>query len=387
MAAQTSTAAATCATPERRVRVQVVPSKERGIHRLIFRSAPVQGRRYVLVTKSGDFAERNSEDFHWVATFEPFDAEAPTDVCVEIETGMWCFRSDVACVSYGILESGETDPALPSWGAEYDSVAIMLRPALTCDSDSQQTFVPECERLPEELRAGYRRFYEVYDEIDGHEVSWQDTQHMGPVSGLTYGESHFVPTYELLQSLRVQPGEVLVDLGSGTGRVVLAAALGFPRLGRCVGIELLPGLHGAALDALAATQREDGTCSTNSAHLPCAPVELIKGDLLEGDWPATATLVVAMSLCFPAAMLEALERRCLELPVGARIIAMHDAFGTALGGAIRPLPLRDEEPRHGVRLEMSFGMAPLFVFERVGADGTVPAAFDGAAAAWLDTMD
>lgn len=47
---------------------------------------------------------------------------------------------------------------------------------------------------------------------------------------MTYGESHFAPTLRLLQLFELSKEDSVVDLGSGTGRLVLAAALGFPFL-------------------------------------------------------------------------------------------------------------------------------------------------------------
>lgn len=46
----------------------------------------------------------------------------------------------------------------------------------------------------------------------------------------------------MLELAALQPGETLVDIGSGDGRVVLAAATKCPRLQQAVGVELDPAL-------------------------------------------------------------------------------------------------------------------------------------------------
>lgn len=42
------------------------------------------------------------------------------------------------------------------------------------------------------------------------------------------------------------PGEVFLDVGSGCGRLVIFAAIAFPSLSQCRGIEVMPRLHEAA---------------------------------------------------------------------------------------------------------------------------------------------
>ena len=46
------------------------------------------------------------------------------------------------------------------------------------------------------------------------------------------------------------------------------------------------------------------------------------GDILTEDW-SDATILFAMTLCFPDEMLAAVERKALDLQVGARIVTMH----------------------------------------------------------------
>ena len=68
--------------------------------------------------------------------------------------------------------------------------------------------------------------------------------------GLVYGEFDLSFFSRLLDAAGPLEGDTFVDLGSGVGRLVLAAALLHPDSWiSCHGIELLPELHNAAIDA------------------------------------------------------------------------------------------------------------------------------------------
>ncbi|CAM9374606.1 unnamed protein product, partial [Laminaria digitata] len=54
----------------------------------------------------------------------------------------------------------------------------------------------------------------------------------------------------ILDIAKPREGEVFVDLGSGTGKAVLASSCGFPEFSKCLGIELVQGLVEAAADHL-----------------------------------------------------------------------------------------------------------------------------------------
>jgi hypothetical protein len=67
---------------------------------------------------------------------------------------------------------------------------------------------------------------------------------------LVYGEVDVRSFTEVLAMCRPAPGDVFFDLGSGAGRAVLGAALLYGDcFSACCGVELLPVLHGVALNA------------------------------------------------------------------------------------------------------------------------------------------
>ena len=124
-----------------------------------------------------------------------------------------------------------------------------------------------------------------------------------------------------------------------------------------------------------------------------APVRLIEGDILEEDW-SDADLVLATSLCFPWALQVAMHAKALQLKHGARVVCMQGDFddqddddddddddaakaekaarkaaGKAAAGPppFRPVVMREEEPRHQIKMTMSFGETKFYVYERVVA--------------------
>jgi cyclopropane fatty-acyl-phospholipid synthase-like methyltransferase len=126
---------------------------------------------------------------------------------------------------------------------------------------------------------------------------------------------HFVPTPQhiadaMLKLARVTPDDVVYDLGSGDGRIVILAAQKYGARG--VGIELDPGL----VEISRAVAREGEVAGR---------VTFIQGDLFEAD--ISKATVVALWLSRSVNMqLEAKLRR--ELPPGARVVSHQFPIGT-----------------------------------------------------------
>ena len=109
-----------------------------------------------------------------------------------------------------------------------------------------------------------------------------------------------------------------------------------------------------------------------------ADIELRCADVLTDVW-SDADLVLATSLCFSPTMIAWLYRRACNLRSGARVVCMQATFddddddeivgetegGGACAGAFRPIEIREEAPRHGCTMSMSFGAANFYVYERV----------------------
>lgn len=109
----------------------------------------------------------------------------------------------------------------------------------------------------------------------------------------------------MLQLAHVQPGEMVYDLGSGEGRIVITAARKFKA--RAVGVELSPELCKIANARIKALGLED--------RVKIVHANLLKVDLRPADVVTIYLLTSANEMLRPN-----LER---ELKVGARVVS-HD---------------------------------------------------------------
>jgi hypothetical protein len=96
-------------------------------------------------------------------------------------------------------------------------------------------------------------------------------------------------------------------------------------------------------------------------------VELLCADFLTvTDWWCNADLVFATSLFFPPELVAELETHARRLRKGIRLVCMQERFGI---GTFRPLPVAQPQPppapQHRVTVDMSFGLADFFLFERM----------------------
>lgn len=147
-----------------------------------------------------------------------------------------------------------------------------------------------------------------------------------PPIDLTYGEFdfHFFAQildrahYHYYQSHETAPetwkDKVMLDIGSGTGRLVLGAAFLHPEWKECRGIELLQGIHNIAVEKLAecnvdSTTRvlPDGDTATNKLLLSMAPVKLTRGSFEDPNMSlGDVDCAFAFSSCFSMDLMERL---------------------------------------------------------------------------------
>lgn len=138
---------------------------------------------------------------------------------------------------------------------------------------------------------------------DGGDASRKDRAAVDAKAGpgaATYGELTLDGVTRLLRWISPSPEDVLFDLGSGTGKIPLLAAL-VTDVRRAVGVELSVGRHAIALRALAA--------------LPAVASRVVfrNEDLGVTDMQ-DASVVLAGSLAFPDALMATMARRCADLP-------------------------------------------------------------------------
>lgn len=132
------------------------------------------------------------------------------------------------------------------------------------------------------LPAHQQVFNSLFQAIDGFALSRQARIKQDAMD-YVYGEIEFLPFIALLSLVKPNEETVFYDLGSGTGKAVIACALVYP-VKKCVGIELLPELH-------ASTQQHGKQLAALKDYLlPAKQIEFILGDFLEVDFN-DATLI------------------------------------------------------------------------------------------------
>ena len=198
-----------------------------------------------------------------------------------------------------------------------------------------------------------------------------------PPRSLTYGEFDFYFFAQLLDRARqhmIHEGsgmtpldqaatttawqdKVFVDMGSGTGRLVLAAAALHPTWRMCRGIELLPTIHAQAETNLNVCRCSGDDMSSegsglalptttpgNDERLPLAPIELVCGSMDDpyvyyGD----ADLIFVFSSCMTPDLLsklsEAIGRQCRP---GTLVITTE--YMLPLTGTVHPILNDDRFP-------------------------------------------
>eukprot|EP00933_Yihiella_yeosuensis_P022554 TRINITY_DN17760_c1_g1_i1.p1 TRINITY_DN17760_c1_g1~~TRINITY_DN17760_c1_g1_i1.p1 ORF type:complete len:766 (-),score=160.44 TRINITY_DN17760_c1_g1_i1:205-2388(-) len=215
----------------------------------------------------------------------------------------------------------------------------------------------DISRLPTaELQTACSAFYNAYHELDGGKISKQGRDHSDGKKDLelTYAEVEFVPFwYVLSHVVKPQAGECFLDLGSGTGRGVLVAALAFPELRSCIGYEIVETLHEAAEQAASFAQ---------NASLPCAPIDLRCSSFCGASWELEdISIVFVASLCMRPETIEEIRARALRLRSGARVITMDPFFGESIA-ELEPV-LVNGSPK--ITVQMSFGDASLYVWRLI----------------------
>ena len=197
-----------------------------------------------------------------------------------------------------------------------------------------------------------------------------------PPQQFTYGEFDFYFFAELLDrahenyfgsndnSDKVQPdwkNQVFVDIGSGTGRLALAAAGLHPSWQKCRGVELLPGLHKAAEENLESCQRSDqegyALTATNDEtgveeSLPLAPIEFTCGSFDDpyvyfGDADCIFVFSSCMSENLMGSLSKSIGRQCKP---GAIVITTE--FMLPLEGTIEPFEADPRVPSGSYELQL-----------------------------------
>lgn len=131
----------------------------------------------------------------------------------------------------------------------------------------------------------------------------QDPRYVGKASKLApYVASPSRVVEMMLDLAKVKPGDTVYDLGSGDGRILIAAA---ERHAQAIGIEINPKLVAAATDEIARAGLSQRA-------------KVIQGDVLAADFSAATVVTVYMDTGSNAKLRPQLER---QLKSGARVVS------------------------------------------------------------------
>ena len=190
----------------------------------------------------------------------------------------------------------------------------------------------------------------------------RENRNFGPISDstLTYGEIDFVSIGQVLLTIEerfncMPKGGIFYDLGSGTGKGVVAAAL-LGDFSICRGIELLEGLF--SISTAIKTKYDERTSQILAEHsglfrtLPT--VELYLNDFFQYDW-SDAGLIFANSTCFDHDMMRKIGQVQLR-------------NGTVGISFTKTIPGDNWIVLESIKKDMSWGEATVYIQRYVSTD-------------------
>lgn len=170
-------------------------------------------------------------------------------------------------------------------------------------------------------------FESLYSGIDGYSVSSKARKSLPYASKAhTYGEVTPEGFYKILKDAETKNGGIFYDLGSGTGKAVMLAAL-FGNFSKLVGIEVIKNLFQTSLNILKRFDSE--VRPILSVERQKQIVELVNSDFLESNF-LEADVVFIHSTCFFDELMIILEERCAMLKKGTKILLVTKNFQSPL---------------------------------------------------------
>ena len=160
----------------------------------------------------------------------------------------------------------------------------------------------------------------LYSDIPGYSLSSAGRARLQRESdpALTYGEVTPESVQAMLEAVGTRPGEVFYDLGSGTGKAVIFAAL-MNNFARCTGIELVEDLWASA--ELARQRYESDVRPNLPVEQVAEEVSFLNGDMFDFDI-SDADVVFTHCTCFDDAMMSRISSKLETLKPGSRVITV-----------------------------------------------------------------
>lgn len=202
-----------------------------------------------------------------------------------------------------------------------------------------------------EFAAAKDVFESLYTGIAGYEVSHSQRKRDNLEDrSLIYGEVLPAGFHQLLTQANPPAGGVFYDLGSGSGKaIVLAALLG--SFSRLVGVEILSDLVETSRSVLARFDAE--VRPTLPPEQQAQKIEFLSTDLLSIDF-SDADLVFTHSTCFESNLLKAMGEKLGELKKGAKVI-----------GIGRTIPSAHLNKLQTTMIELDWGSTGGVLYERI----------------------
>mmetsp|Transcript_21682 Transcript_21682/g.53076 ORF Transcript_21682/g.53076 Transcript_21682/m.53076 type:complete len:507 (+) Transcript_21682:302-1822(+) len=212
--------------------------------------------------------------------------------------------------------------------------------------------VDEEDLLPTDFKPSLRKWKSLFEKVDGGRTSQSERRRLAvdENKSFTYGEVEFVSFCEILRCAKPKPGEIFYDLGSGTGKAIVAAHL-LESFKECHGVELLDGLHKVAQNVIDIFSK-DKKLWKNAEVNPSKHCFVHHADMLEHPWWEVADVVYTSSICFTKELYKELGNRFSRMKKGSRII-------TLKMDNIPQLKLKDRKS-----YKMSWGRCTVYVYEK-----------------------
>eukprot|EP00831_Metopus_contortus_P072023 TRINITY_DN65771_c0_g1_i1.p1 TRINITY_DN65771_c0_g1~~TRINITY_DN65771_c0_g1_i1.p1 ORF type:complete len:278 (-),score=51.58 TRINITY_DN65771_c0_g1_i1:3-836(-) len=225
------------------------------------------------------------------------------------------------------------------WSALSDNLYICLQNSLATIQNIKIKIqeMKDYQLLPPCLQTPYQQFKEIFTPLCALRISPDEERKQFEDPEFTYGEIKFEYFWELLRRVTKVEDKEFWDLGCGTGKALVVAAMSglFEKI---TGVEYLKWLAEIAQQA---------------AKLSGADIKVMHGDLKKISWQSADVVYIA-SLCFSVDLMEAISKIGLLLKHGSRIITLK-MFPSSEGYSLAA----------PIGLKMSWGDSCVYIYTRL----------------------
>lgn len=168
-----------------------------------------------------------------------------------------------------------------------------------------------------DLEMAKKVFDNLYQDVHGYTISSQARNKLAyHDKSYTYGEVTPEAMYKILTKIKYPGGGIFYDLGSGTGKAVLLAAL-LSSFSECKGVEILKDLNDTAKSV---SSRFESEMKVDFPSLT-SKIEFLNEDFLKYDF-SDADVIFIHSTCFYDELWSQLIKKFEDLRLGTTIITV-----------------------------------------------------------------